>query len=269
MEISKLMKKRIADNLKEGKRFDGRKLDEFRDIKIETGISVNAEGSARVTIGDTVVVAGVKMATSEPYTDHEDEGTLVTTAELLPISSPRYEPGPPKIEAVELARIIDRGIRESKFIDFKKLCIKKDEKVWSIFLDLYSINDAGSLIDACSLAAVAALMSAKLPVYDAETDTIKYGEYTKDPIPLTEKVCLNFTAYKVGKSLIFDPTREEEDSSEARLSVAMTRSKGKIYVNSLQRGEDEPLTPEEVLKILEMAEKKYEEVEEVVKKQIK
>ena len=35
-----------------------------------------------------------------------------------------FDIGRPGIEAIELARVIDRGIRESGFIDFKKLCIK-------------------------------------------------------------------------------------------------------------------------------------------------
>ena len=46
METSRLTGERIKQYLAEGKRFDGRKPDEFREIFIETGISKNAEGSA-------------------------------------------------------------------------------------------------------------------------------------------------------------------------------------------------------------------------------
>src|SRR3989338_6219805 len=111
METSNLTKKRIQGFLKEEKRFDNRGLNDFREIVIETGISKNAEGSAREKFGDTEVVAGGKLDVSEPYTDHENEGTLITSTELLPLSSPRFESGPPKIEAIEMARIVDRGIR--------------------------------------------------------------------------------------------------------------------------------------------------------------
>ena len=38
METLELTKDRIKQFLSEGKRFDGRKVDEFREIKIETGV---------------------------------------------------------------------------------------------------------------------------------------------------------------------------------------------------------------------------------------
>ena len=69
MEVSNITKKRIVEYISVGKRFDNRKLLEYRDIEIESGISKNAEGSARVRIGKTEVVAGVKMDVGEPYTD--------------------------------------------------------------------------------------------------------------------------------------------------------------------------------------------------------
>jgi len=124
---------KYALEILEGKRFDNRKPDEFREITIETGVAKNAEGSARVKIGKTEVLVGVKMNIGEPYPDSPDKGNLMTTAELLPLSSPRIQLGRPGIESIELARVIDRGIRESKFIQLDKLCIKKGEKVWNVF----------------------------------------------------------------------------------------------------------------------------------------
>ena len=59
METSNLTKQRIKEYLQAGKRFDDRKFDEFRDIKIETGVSKKAEGSARVKIGKTDVIVGM------------------------------------------------------------------------------------------------------------------------------------------------------------------------------------------------------------------
>ena len=51
METSKITSERISRYLEQGKRFDNRGLEEFRDLKIETGVSKNAEGSARVRMG--------------------------------------------------------------------------------------------------------------------------------------------------------------------------------------------------------------------------
>lgn len=265
MKISDVNKNRIVDFLKEGKRFDERELLEYRDIKIETEISKNAEGSARVNFGDTEVVVGVKIDVTEPYTDHEDEGTLITSAELLPLSSPKYETGPPRIDAIELARIVDRGIRESGFIDFKKLCIKKGEKVYGIFLDLYSINDDGNLIDACALGAVAALKSAKMPKYDEKEEKVKYGEFTSKSLPLTKKVPCTITFYKIGDNIIIDPVIGEEESAEGRISIALTNEK-EMRINAMQKGDMKTFTEEEVLKIIDLAVGKFKDLEKQISK---
>lgn len=267
MDFTNLTKKRIQEFLAEGKRFDGRHLHDFREISIETGISKNAEGSARVKLGNTEVVAGVKVDVSEPYTDGEEEGTLVTTVELLPLSSPKYEPGPPKIEAIEMARIIDRGIRESGFIQFKDLCIKKGEKVYTLYLDIYSINDDGNLIDACGLAAVSALLSAKMPKYDAETESIKFGEFTKTSVPVSKKIPIAMTFYKIKDKIILDPTASEEDASTARLSIAMTGDK-EVLINAMQKGGNDIFTEKELSEMIDIAEKKFMDIEKKVKKEI-
>jgi len=266
MEISNLTKNKIKEFLREGRRFDNREPLEFREIEIETGISKNAEGSARVKIGDTEVLAGVKIELAEPYTDHEDEGTLITTVELLPLASERFEYGPPRIEAIEMARIIDRGVRESGFIDFKKLCIKKGEKVYVILLDIYPINDAGNLIDASALAAVSALKTAKMPKYDEKEERIRFGELTSKKIPVTDKVPLTMTFHKIGKSILVDPVIEEERTSEARVSMALTRNKGGILINALQKGGHETLTEEEIEKIIDAATEKFKELEKIISK---
>lgn len=239
---------RIRKYLGEGKRFDGRKPEEFREITIETGISKKAEGSARVKIGKTEVIVGVKMGLGEPYPDSPDKGNLMTTAELLPLSSPRFEAGPPKFPAIELGRVIDRGLRESGFIDFEALCIKKGEKVWTVFVDIYTINDDGNLLDAAGIGAVVALKNAKMPKYDAKEGKILYGEWTKDNVKLSNNVPIPITFHKIGKNIVVDPTREEEDISEARITIGS--SEGSI--SSLQKGEEEVLTTEEIDKILDM-----------------
>lgn len=259
MEISNLTKKRIKDYLEAGKRFDGRDLLDHRDLEIEIGISKNAEGSSKVRLGNTEVVAGVKMDVGEPYPDHEDEGTMMTTLELTPLSSEEFDYGPPRINAIETARIVDRGIRESGMLDFKKLCIKSGEKVWTVFIDLYSINNDGNLLDACALAAIAALMTAKMPKYDEKTERVVYGEYTNKKIPITKNVPITFTFHKVGKTIILDPGREEEAASESRVSIAVSSDGKEVKINAMQKGQEAALTTEEMFEILDLAEKKYKE----------
>ncbi len=256
LTTSDLTGERIEKYLSEGKRFDGRKLNEFREIFIETGISNKAEGSVRVKIGNTEVLVGVKMNVSEPYPDSPDKGNLMVTAELLPLSSPRFELGPPKFDAIEIGRVIDRGIRESKVIELEKLCIKEGEKVWTVFIDIYSINDDGNLLDAAGIGAIAALKNARMPKYDEVNDKVLYGELSDKKIPLSKNIPFPITIYKIGKSLLVDPTREEEDIGKTRVTIGSSEE----VISSMQKGYSEPVTIEEMHEILELAEKTWKEL---------
>jgi len=251
-----ITRKRIEEYLEQGKRFDERAFDEFRDLNIEIGVSKNAEGSARVKLGKTDVIVGVKMNVSKPYPDSQDKGTMMVNAELLPLSSPRFENGPPKFPAIELARVIDRGIRECKFIDFEKLCIKKGEKVWTVFIDIYSINDDGNLLDAAGIGAVAALRNAKIPKYDEEKDMVLFGELTDVRLPVKKDFPISITFHKIGDNIIVDPTKEEEDVSETRVTIGSSNG----IISSMQKGEAVALKVEEFEKILDMLDKTWKEI---------
>ncbi len=243
-------KQTISQLAKQEKRMDGRELTAYRGpIEVETDISWTAEGSAKVTIGKTVVMAGVKTEINKPYNDTPNEGGIMINAELLPLSSPEYEPGPPGMKAIELARVTDRGIREAKAIDMKKLCIEPGEKAWFIIIDIVTINDAGNLFDAAGLAALTALKAAKFPAVDPETGAIDYKHKTEESLPLLKEP-LPVTVYKVGGKLLVDPTAEEEHAYDARLTVA---SDEKGTISALQKGGSTPLTVDEISKMVEIA----------------
>ncbi len=248
----------IISLIKENKRIGERKLDEYRDIEITYDVSKNAEGSARCKIGDTEVIAGVKMDIGTPYPDSKDEGVIIVTAELSPIASPLFELGPPGSWATELARVIDRGIRESKAIDFKKLCIKEGEKVWMIFLDIYPINDSGNLIDASVLAALAALKSAKMP--KLEDDKVVYGELTNEKLKLN-KMPVTITFGKINDKIIVDPDLKEEEVLDARLSISI--HDGDIH--AMQKGGNEGMTIEDIEEMIDIAVKKEKELKGALK----
>ncbi|MEM4366348.1 MAG: exosome complex protein Rrp42, partial [Candidatus Woesearchaeota archaeon] len=240
-------KEHLMKYLEKGVHFDGRHLTEYREVVVETDISKSAEGSARVKIGDTEVLAGVKLAVEQPYPDTPDQGNLMVNAELLPLSNPAFEPGPPTEQAIELARIVDRGIRESKAIDQKKLCIVKGEKVWSIMIDICTINDDGNLLDASALAALAALKNTRFPAYDGEK--IDYMTKTTVKLPIVREP-IAITVVKIGNFLLLDPSFEEEKLANSRLTVTVTKE-GNIC--ALQKGGDEPLELDEIERMVKIA----------------
>jgi exosome complex component RRP42 len=232
-------------------RFDGRKNLEYRPITVQYGVSASAEGSAIVKIGGTEVMAGVKLETGKPYPDTPNQGNLMVNAELLPLSNPAFETGPPGEQATELARVVDRAIRESKSIDVHNLVIAPGEKVWSVSIDICTINDEGGLQDAACLAALAALKNTKMPKLDENNDVDYDAEKTKEGLPLSKEP-VEVTVIKVGDQFFVDALSEEETAIEARLTVAVTE-KGMIC--AMQKGGATPLSPEEVDKMIEIAQK--------------
>lgn len=272
IETGNLTKNRISEYLLSGKRFDNRKVDEFRDIKIEVGLSKKAEGSARVKIGKTEVWVGVKMDVGTPYPDSKDKGNLIVTSELLPLSHQKYEYGPPKFEAIEIGRLVDRGIRESKYIKLDKLCIVEGEKVWTVFVDVYSINDDGNILDAAFIGALAALRSAKVPVYDAEAGKIDYDKPAKESLPLNEGMPLNFSIYQIDDVIFLDPNIDEEEASHGNLVLAAVPT-SPIQICSMQKGETLEINPEKFAEMLDLVEKKhksfYSEIDKLITNAIK
>jgi len=252
-------KETIIDYLKQGIRFDGRKLDEYRDIKIEVDVTKTAEGSAKIWIGDTELLAGIKLAVGKPYSDSPENGTLMVDAELTPLSSPKFESGPPSINAIELARVTDRAIRESESIDTKKLCIEKGEKVWMVSVDLIPLNASGNLFDAAALAGILALKNTKMPKYDGEK--VDYKEKTNKGLPLNE-LPISVTVWKIGDYLLLDPLSEEEEHADARLTVA-SLTDGTIC--AMQKGGDNPITIDEANKMVDLALKSAKNLRKLVK----
>jgi len=232
----------LANLAEQGKRADGRRLDEYRNIEIETNIISKAEGSARVKIGNTQVIAGIKMDVGEPYSDSPESGVMTTAAELIPLASPDFEAGPPRENAIELARVVDRGIRESEVIELDKLCIEPKEKVWIVFIDIHIIDYDGNLFDAASLASMAALLTTTVPA-----ERFELGEDC--PLPIKEPP-ISCTSVKYNGAVVMDPSLDEEEIAEVRLTVA-TDKNGDI--RAMQKGLNGSFTTEEIKKVIKVS----------------
>lgn len=256
----RLKQKQIAQLIARGKRLDGRGLTDYREIKVEQGIIERAEGSARVLLGKTEVIVGTKIEIGKPFPDTPNEGVLTVNAELVPLASPTFEPGPPNENAIELARVVDRGIRESKTIDFEKLCIEPGKKVFVVFVDVYVLNHDGNLIDASALAALAALLNTKMFNYEIEEDEVKIKPgYT--PLPL-KKHPIAVTFAKINGKLVVDPWLEEEQIMDTRLTITFD-DEGNIC--AIQKGGSGYFTPKRVLEAAKIAREKAEEIRKKLK----
>jgi len=240
--VETIRRAQLAQLLAEGKRIDERALDQTRPLTIETGLIQKANGSAKVTLGNTQVIAGVKIATGTPFPDTPDKGLLVVNAEILPLSSPYAEPGPPSEDAIELARVVDRGIRESEMVDLTKLCLIPGKNVVTIFVDCNVMNVDGNLFDATSYAVVSALRTSKMKKYVVKDEKV---ESTEEWVPVpVERTPVSVTLARLGDKMIVDPVTEEEASMDMRITIT-TDDDGHICAS--QKGEASTISPAQVL----------------------
>jgi exosome complex component RRP42 len=253
--VEHLRKQQMWEAISKGKRLDGRNLDDIRPLEIELDIIKKANGSAKVKLGNSEVIAGVKIETGEPFEGLENKGALIVSAEVLPTASPYIEPGPPDEETVELARVVDRGIRESEMIELDKLVLVPGKIVYTIFVDCSVINADGNLFDATSYAVVSALSSSKVPIFEMQDDKVVHTENNQDP-PITT-IPVSITAIRIGEAVILDPTAEEEACMNARITIT-TNSNGDY--TAIQKGSTGAFTVEQIKKVAETARIKGEEV---------
>ncbi|MEM2512500.1 MAG: exosome complex component Rrp42, partial [Ignisphaera sp.] len=167
---------------------------------------------------------------------------------------------------IELARVIDRSIRESKAVPLDKLCIIPGKKVWIIWLDIYVVDHDGNLVDASMLAAMAALSNTYIPYYevmDAEAGVIKIDKLRKlGPLPINRYVTI-ITSYKIGDTLVIDPTAEEEPLSSYRLAIAVDEEKRIVGIQKMGLG---TLTEKELDDIISLSLAKADELIAILKK---
>ena len=215
--INEIKRDSLQAFLAAGRRADNRGMYDYRKIVLQPGILQNPEGSAIASIGKSQVMAGIKFDVATPFADRPTEGVLSTSADLLPLASHLFETGPPSDESIELARVVDRGIRSANIIDLNSFFLEEG-KVLALYIDIFVLDHDGNLIDASALAAMSALLSARMP--KVEGGKIIRGEFA-GKLQIKEKVT-TCTFGKLGDRSFIDPSLDEEKGMDCRLTLATT-----------------------------------------------
>ncbi|KAH9312287.1 hypothetical protein KI387_027322 [Taxus chinensis] len=218
-------KKFIQEALRLEQRIDGRRPFDFRRLSIKFG---REDGAAEVQLGQTHVMGIVTGQVLQPYRDRPNEGTLAVFTEFSPMADPAFEVGRPGEFAVELGRIIDRGLRESRAVDTESLCILAGKAVWALRVDLHILDNGGNLVDAASVAALAALLSFRRPEcsvggQDGQEITIHPPEI-REPLPLIIHhlpIAVTFAFFGEGDMVVLDPNYKEETVMGGRMTITM------------------------------------------------
>ncbi len=247
--------------LARGTRLDGRGMLDTRPMTVTPNVIEKAEGSSRVLLGNTEVIAGVKVNVGTPFPDTPDKGLLVVSAEVLPLASPYAEPGPPDESTIELARVTDRGVRESGMIDVGKLVLVEGKHVYAVFVDVSILNADGNLFDAVSAAVVSALLTAKIPKYEVTAEGSITKTEEKIPLPI-QTIPAAVTMAKIGDYILVDPDSEEEAVMDARITF-VSDDRGNICAG--QKGLGGTFSFEQVVFAASTAKLKGDQIREIIK----
>ena len=110
----------IRKCLLEGTRLDGRKLGDFREVKLTLNRVGAMQSVAEVQIAESRAICSVKGQIMAPFIDRPSEGVLnfsVETTQLSPLC---------KITDVELSRILERSIKDSDALDLEMMMMMVD-----------------------------------------------------------------------------------------------------------------------------------------------
>ncbi|XP_030644042.1 exosome complex component RRP45 [Chanos chanos] len=250
--------------VEEKKRVDGRQTYDYRNIKITFGTEY---GCCIVDLGKTRILAQVSCELVPPKDSRPTEGILFFNLELSPMASPAFELGRQSELLVKLNRQLERCLRNSKCIDTESLCVISGEKVWQIRVDVHVLNHDGNLMDAASIAAIAALSHFRRPEVAIQgRDITVFTPEERDPIPLSiyhMPICVSFAFFQQGTYLLVDPCEREERVMDGLLVIAMNKHR---EICSIQSSGGIMLLKEQVLRCSKIASVKVSEITELINK---
>lgn len=273
VQLSNNQKDFIVKALLEEIRVDGRRPHDYRKVSFQYTLD---DSSCTVLLGHTRVLSVVTAELEAPYPDRPNEGSLRFNVEFSPMASPNFEPGRPTENANELARLIERGLRETKAVDLEALCVLAGRKVWSLRVDVHILDHNGNLADAASLSALAALLAFRRPEVTLEAggggegqQVVVHPPDVREPLPLSihhTPLCITFASFQAGELMVVDPNLEEEAAASGLMTVIMNAF-GELC--AVQKTSGIGLPAAEVMRLIRLAEQKAKQLSEMLQASLK
>ncbi|NP_001238821.2 exosome complex component RRP42 [Pan troglodytes] len=252
--LSEAEKVYIVHGVQEDLRVDGRGCEDYRCVEVETDVVSNTSGSARVKLGHTDILVGVKAEMGTPKLEKPNEGYLEFFVDCSASATPEFEGRGGDDLGTEIANTLYRIFNNKSSVDLKTLCISPREHCWVLYVDVLLLECGGNLFDAISIAVKAALFNTRIPrvrvLEDEEgSKDIELSDDPYDCIRLSvENVPCIITLCKIGYRHVVDATLQEEACSLASLLVSVT-SKGVVTcVRKVGKGS---LDPESIFEMME------------------
>uniref|UniRef100_A0A1I7T3D3 Exosome complex component RRP45 n=1 Tax=Caenorhabditis tropicalis TaxID=1561998 RepID=A0A1I7T3D3_9PELO len=257
----------ILEALKAGKRFDYRSLEEFREVKLVVGAEV---GTAICTIGSTKVMTAISAQIAEPSSMRPHKGLISIDVDMSPMANYANEHDRLGSKGMELIRLLELIIRDSRCIDVESLCIRAGKEIWKVRVDVRILDDDGSLLDCACLSAITALQHFRRPNVTLEPHhTLIYSEYEKAPVPLNiyhMPICTTIGLLDKGQMVVIDPTDKEAACLDGSIVVACNKRR---EVCALHQSTNLVLSTKQIERCVKLAMSRAEALTAVVSDVIK
>lgn len=233
-------------------RFDGRKKNEIRDVKITRNFTRYAQGSVLIESGNTKVICTAFVDDSVPsFVKGTGKGWISAEYSMIPSATvirKKRDVSKGKIDgrSQEIQRLIGRSIRSVVDLD----CLGER----TIWIDCDVIQADGGT-------RTASITGAFVAICDAIYSLYKSGEIKKMPI---KSLLSAISVGVVDGEVLLDVCYEEDSNAEVDTNVVMN-NKGE-FIEIQGTGEKRPFTQKELATILKYAEKGNRELMRIQRK---
>ncbi|GAV86756.1 RNase_PH domain-containing protein/RNase_PH_C domain-containing protein [Cephalotus follicularis] len=224
----------IQGGIAQDLRTDGRKRLTYRPIYVETGVIPQANGSARVKLGTTDVIASVKAEIGKPSPLQPDKGKVSIYVDCSPTAAPIFEGRGGEELSAELSVALQICLLGGKSgagagINLSSLVVAEGKVCWDLYIDCLVISSDGNLLDALGAAIKAALSNTGIPRVhvaasasgdeqpEVDISDEEYLQFDTSDVPVI------VTLTKVGRHSIVDATSEEESQMRSAVSVSVNK----------------------------------------------
>ncbi|KAL0555863.1 hypothetical protein IC582_004364 [Cucumis melo] len=215
-------------------RTDGRGRLTYRPISIETDVISQANGSARVRMGGTEVIATVKAELGRPNPMQSNKGKVSISVDCSPIAEPAFEGRGGEELSMELSVALERCLLGGKSgsgagIDLSSLIVVEGKLCWDLYIEGLVLSSEGNLLDALGAAIKAALSNTGIPKVHIAAEA---SGNEQPEVDVSDEEFIQFetsgvpaivTLTKVGKHYIIDATLEEESQMSSAVSISINR----------------------------------------------
>jgi len=236
-------------------------------------------GTCVASIGNTRALAHVSCSLDRPSEVRPSEGKIVFKVELPPLASPSFELNKKSAFAIDLNRLLEKAIVQSRCIDIEELCVRAGEQCWTLRVEVTALNHEGNLSDALCLAAMGALMHFKRPEVTVDGHDVKiHTADEKEPTRLTlhhKPFCVTIGYIEDGRTdsdgdrqkiLVLDPVRQEEQVLSGIISIAINKHR---EICAMRVSGNRELDSSQILSCTKIAAAKVKDLQSLIESAIK